>query len=152
MARAGKRARRLLTIVWAAPATLVGLALAAPALPLGARLRLAAGAIEVGGGRLPGWMARVPKTSRFGAITFGHVILGTDHATLDALRAHEQAHVRRYERWGVFFFPLYAGSSLIQLLRGRDPYAHNRFEREACVAAAAGGPPSGERGRRERAR
>lgn len=131
---------------------MLGLAIAAPALALGASARIVAGAIEIGGGRLPGWMARMTKTSRFGAITFGQVILGTDHATLAALRAHEQAHVRQYERWGVLFFPLYAGSSLIQLLRGRDPYAHNRFEREACVAAADRGPPSGEPGRRERAR
>ncbi len=141
MARAGNRARRLLRIVWAAPATLVGLALAAPALALGARLRLAGGALEVGGGRLPGWIARLPGASRFGAITLGHVILGADAATLDALRPHEQVHVRQYERWGALFFPLYAGSSLIQFLRGRDPYEHNRFERQARMLSAAGSGP-----------
>jgi len=36
-----------------------------------------------------------------------------------------------YEKWGVLFFPLYCGSSLIQLLCGRNPYSGNHFERQA---------------------
>jgi hypothetical protein len=44
--------------------------------------------------------------------------------------------VRQYERWGALFFVLYAVSSLCQWLRGRDPYWHNRFEREARCAGA----------------
>lgn len=39
--------------------------------------------------------------------------------------------MRQYERWGVLFFPLYLGSSLLQLLRGRSPYWHNHFELQA---------------------
>jgi hypothetical protein len=46
--------------------------------------------------------------------------------------------VRQYERWGAFFFPAYLGSSLWQLVRGRDPYRHNRFEREAFRASGGG--------------
>jgi hypothetical protein len=59
------------------------------------------------------------------------VIVGVDRAELKRSRAHEQVHVRQYERWGILFFPLYLGSSLGQLLRGRRPYRDNRFEREA---------------------
>lgn len=49
-------------------------------------------------------------------------------------RVHERVHIRRYERWGVLFFPLYFGSSLLQLLRGRSPYWHNYFEQQVYRA------------------
>ncbi len=116
---------------WAAPASLVGLLLAAPALVAGARLRRIDGTLEVGGGRLPGWLQRLPGSVDIAAITFGHIILGRDTDTLERCRRHERVHVRQYERWGVLFFPLYLGSSAWQWLRGRDPYWHNRFEVEA---------------------
>jgi len=45
--------------------------------------------------------------------------------------------VRQYERWGMLFFPLYIGSSLAQLLSGRDPHCYNHFEREAFMNAAS---------------
>ena len=45
--------------------------------------------------------------------------------------AHEQAHVRQYERWGVFFFVAYPAASLWQLLRCRRPYIDNWFEVQA---------------------
>jgi hypothetical protein len=48
-----------------------------------------------------------------------------------AVRAHEQVHVRQYERWGPLFVPAYLLSSLVELLRGRRPYRDNWFEREA---------------------
>ena len=51
------------------------------------------------------------------------------------MRAHERVHVRQYERLGALFFPLYVGSSLVQWLRGRDPYFDNHFEREAYALA-----------------
>jgi hypothetical protein len=38
------------------------------------------------------------------------------------------------------FFPLYLGSSLLQIVRGRDPYLDNPFEREAFERD---GPPLG---------
>ena len=66
-----------------------------------------------------------------GAITLGHVVLGGSEHTLCQLRAHEQEHVRQYERWGVVFFLAYPASSLIQLLRGRHPYWLNHFEVQA---------------------
>ena len=95
------------------------------------------GALEVAGGALGRQVARLPPPFCFAAITLGHVIVGIDHATLDQVRAHEQVHVRQYERWGAVFFPLYIGSSLVQLLRGRDPYWNNCFEREAYAVAGA---------------
>jgi hypothetical protein len=47
------------------------------------------------------------------------------------VRAHEQAHVRQYERWGLFFFVAYPAASLWQLLRCRRPYLDNWFEVQA---------------------
>lgn len=123
---------------WAAPATLVGVCLSVAALAAGARPRIADGCIEVAGGRIARCIARLPRRCRFSAITFGHVIIGVDHATLSACRRHEQVHVRQYERWGVLFFPLYIGSSLMQLMLHRDPYHDNRFEREACAQSGEG--------------
>ena len=119
----------IMRVAWAAPATLIGLALALPALIAGASANIVDGVVEIGGGRL-GRLA-ASRRSRFRAITFGHVILGVDQATLARLRAHEHVHVRQYERWGALFFPLYIGSSAMQWLRGRDPYRDNHFEREA---------------------
>ena len=69
--------------------------------------------------------------ARFDAITLGHVVIGASPAALARCRAHERVHVRQYERFGVLFFPLYAASSALQWLRGRDPYWDNRFERQA---------------------
>jgi hypothetical protein len=123
--------RSLTRYLWAAPASAVGLVFAIIALALGARARVVDGALEVGGGRFAAIVSRLPRFMRFGAITLGHVITGVDRAELDRSRAHEQVHVRQYERWGILFFPLYLGSSLGQLLRGRQPYRDNRFEREA---------------------
>lgn len=131
LARAGRRLARLPRYIWAAPASAVGLALGIPALFAGAGARRIDGALEIGGGRMPAWLQRLPGGIDVAAITFGHVIIGRDEATLARCRRHEQVHVRQYERWGVLFFPLYLGSSLWQWLRGRDPYWHNRFEIEA---------------------
>ncbi len=133
-----EEAVRALRYAWAAPCSLVGLLLAATALAFGATSRVMEGAMEVAGGRIPLLVSRLPKGLRFSAITFGHVILGVSHAVLDFHRGHERVHVRQYERWGILFFPLYCGSSLVQLLRGRDFYLDNRFEREArCAIASA---------------
>jgi hypothetical protein len=120
-----------LRYAWASPATLIGLAPSVLAGMAGARARVVGGAVEVAGGRLQRGIARLPRGCRFAAITLGHVVICIDEPTAARVRAHEQVHVRQYERWGVLFFPLYLGSSLMQLLRGRDPYRDNRFEREA---------------------
>ena len=125
----------LLRYAWAAPATLVGLVIAGAALAAGARARVVDGVVEVGGGACGRALVRWPRVLRFQAITFGHVILGRDHAVLARLRDHERVHVRQYERWGPLFLPLYAAASAWALLRGRDPYRDNRFEAEAFRVA-----------------
>lgn len=125
---------RTLRYAWASPATLVGLLLGAIALALRGRVRRVDGCLEFDGGRLRDAIARLPGPCRFCAITLGHVIVGVDARSLDAVRAHEHVHVRQYERYGLLFFPLYLGSSLVQLAQRRDPYRDNRFEREAFAA------------------
>ena len=126
----------ILRYVWASPATAVGLALSAVALCAGAHVHCIDGVIEVGGGHLRALTSRLPPCARFAAITFGHVVIGIDHDVLREVREHERVHVQQYERWGLLFFPLYVGSSVIQLLAGRNPYRDNAFEREAYAACA----------------
>jgi hypothetical protein len=125
----------VLRYAWAAPATLVGVLVALPAFATGARARVIVGVIEITGGGVGRLIAALPLRYRFCAITFGHVVVCTDQWTAAAVRAHEHVHVHQYERLGALFFPLYIGSSVAQLLRGRDPYFDNRFEREACALA-----------------
>jgi hypothetical protein len=118
---------RLVKLLWALPCSLVGLVLALPLFATRAQARITDGVFEVvlrpAGGAL-GWLP-------FRCITFGHVILAVDGAELEQLRAHEQVHVRQYERWGLLFFLLYAASSAWQLLRGGRPYWDNHFEVQA---------------------
>lgn len=135
---------RFLVIIryaWASPASLLGLLLAATAVSLGATCRVVDGVVEVAGGRFSRVFPLLPRVCHFEAITFGHVVIGLDHILLAHLRPHEHAHVRQYERWGILLLPLYLGSSAAQLLRGRHPYLHNHFEREAFAKEAT--PPGG---------
>ncbi len=118
-------------LAWAAPWSLVGLAIGCLACLLGAQVQRRSGTLEFSGGRLGRAVALLPPRFGFVAITFGHVILGVDAATLDAARTHEQVHVRQYERWGPLFVPAYLAESLAQWLRGGRAYLDNRFEREA---------------------
>ncbi len=120
--------------LWPAPWTLLGLLLAVLALALGGRGRVVGGALEVSGGHLGAWAAACVGPFGVTALTLGHVILGSSAEMLGCLRAHEQVHVRQYERWGVLFVPAYLASSLWQLLRGRHVYRDNCFEREAFGA------------------
>ena len=131
--------KHLLLIIrytWAAPASAIGLFLLALALCLGATCRVVDGVAEVAGGRVSRIFPFLPRICHFEAITFGHVVVGLDHGLLTLLRPHEHAHVRQYERWGILFIPLYLCSSALQLLSGRNPYLHNRFEKEAFAKAA----------------
>jgi hypothetical protein len=117
---------------WAGPNTLLGLMLGLMALG-GGRAALVRGVLEVHGPALR-WMLRhltlVPGGAA--AITFGHVVIGTDAAALELTRAHERVHVRQYERWGPLFIPAYLAAGLWMMVRGRHPYLENPFEREAC--------------------
>ena len=128
---------RFLLYAWAAPASAIGCCIAVFALCLGATWRIVYGVVEVGGGRFASLVLLLPSAIRFNAITLGHIVLGLNHTVLETHHVHEYAHVRQYERWGMFFFPLYIGSSFVQLLRGRDPHRNNYFEREAYLNAAS---------------
>jgi hypothetical protein len=120
--------------LWAAPCSAVGLALALPMLFFGASMKPIDGVIEISLAALLRrfGLHRMP----FRAITFGHVIIGASRASLRRLRPHERVHVRQYELWGAFFFAAYPLSSLFQLLRGRSPYWHNWFEKQAYAKGA----------------
>jgi hypothetical protein len=116
--------RRLARYLWAAPASVVGIALA----PFFDRRSITRGMLLCEGARWPrrlGW--------RFSAITFGHVVLSTVEADADLMR-HEEVHVRQYERWGVFLLPAYLVASLWVRLRGRRAYWDNPFEKAARSA------------------
>lgn len=123
---------RLLAVIWALPMTVLGLL----ALPLawvgGGRTRVVDGVIEAHGGWITAFLRRWPPFSAgAAAMTLGHVVLAMSPRDMEESRAHERVHVRQCERWGVFFLPAYLASSVWALLRGRDPYHDNPFEREA---------------------
>ena len=128
---------KLFRYLWAAPASAIGVALALASLAAGGRISLHEGVVEAEGALL-GWGLEHLTLLEHGAaaITFGHVVLARDAATLGWTRAHERVHVRQYERWGVLFIPLYLAASLWAVARGQDAYSDNPFEREAIKAAA----------------
>jgi len=126
---------RYFRYAWAIPYTLLGLLVGGVAVLLGATLRRHHGVIEIYGGHLGAAVARLPRLLNFSAMTLGHVILAVDHSAMAQLRRHEHVHVRQYERWGPLFVPAYLLSSLVQLLRGRNPYRENHFERQAYALA-----------------
>jgi hypothetical protein len=121
-----------LKYLWAAPATVLGLALAGVGVSAGGRISRHGGVFEAEG-LLLAWGLRHLTLVRGGvsAITFGHVVLARDARTLRATRAHERVHVRQYERWGPLFIPVYIAASMWAALRGGNPYFDNPFEREA---------------------
>ncbi len=121
--------RSTLAYLWVAPVTLFGLLLALSVYCLGASVKRRFGVLEVAGN------TRTPilrsLSSRFEAITLGHVILGRNHGTLSRYRRHEHVHVRQYERWGPLFPVLYVLASFKALLTGKRFYWDNVFEVEA---------------------
>lgn len=122
---------KLIAYAWAVPNTVLGILLGFVMLGLGGKVRIVKGVAEFYGGKAGRFFASLPHPFCFGALTLGHVILGTCHRELVALRAHEHVHVRQYERWGMFFLPAYALSSLWELTHGRCGYRNNFFERQA---------------------
>jgi len=98
----------------------------------GGGARVVDGVLEIHGG-VVSWLLRHCTLLRGGAsaMTLGHVVLGRDLELLELTRTHERVHVRQAERWGPLFIPAYLLASLIALLRGRQAYMDNVFEREA---------------------
>lgn len=131
---------RTLRYLWPAPYTAAGVLLGVIGLLFGGKWRVERGVLEFAGGGAGRALARLPQPLAFSAMTLGHVILAIDHAALAELRHHEHVHVRQYEHWGPLFLPAYLLSSLFQLLRGRNPYRENHFERQAYAAAPARRP------------
>ena len=124
-----KRVAQFFAIVWASPASVLGLLVAAATLASGGKVRRVGVVLEIYGGAASWLLERFP----FGpfAMTLGHTVLGRTDAALDLSRKHELVHVRQYELWGPFFIPAYLLSSLVLWLRGRDAYRDNPFEIEA---------------------
>ena len=78
-----------------------------------------------------------PFSGSVAAMTLGHVVVGVSLAALTATRAHERAHVRQFERWGILLLVLYPLAGLLAWARGGNPYRDNPFEREARAAEGA---------------
>lgn len=120
-----------LSMLWAFPWTLLGLAFGVLGLLTGGKVQRVGRVIEFHGG-IPAWLLRrAPIIGGAAAITFGHTVLARTKDDLDHSREHELVHVRQYERWGLFFVPAYLGCSLWLMLRGKHAYWDNPFEREA---------------------
>lgn len=113
--------------LWALPNTLFGLAIGLLALATGGSVGRTGGVVEFHGG-FANWLLRLLNVW---GMTWGYVILGKDRPALDAVRAHELVHVEQYGKWGPFFIPAYALSSLIQLWKGKRMYRDNFLEVEA---------------------
>lgn len=129
---------QILRYVWAFPVTLLGMLTALVARGSGGTLQRVEGVLEVAGG----WPARIlrcgfPFSGAVAALTLGHVVVGESMNALVETRAHERAHVRQFERWGVLLLVLYPLAGLVAWIRGGNPYHDNRFEREARTAALA---------------
>jgi hypothetical protein len=119
---------RLIAYLWAAPVSLVGLALAVLAKLTGGRMQFRHGILESYGGLL----SPLLRGSRFhnggAGMTLGHVSLARNADCLARSRAHESAHVRQFERWGPLLLPAYWLVGLWLRLRGYDAYLDNPFE------------------------
>lgn len=123
--------RLIVKTLWVLPSSIVGLGPAIAIVLLGGEVRRNQGTLEVTYRKRFSHCGHLTKSLPFRGITFGHVILAVTEEELERLRAHERVHVRQYERWGIFFFPAYLGSSLWQLVRGRRAYWDNYFEVQA---------------------
>ncbi len=122
---------KLLKLLWAAPCSALGLALAVFPLAAGGTARWSDGALEVTARQTKANCGKLARALPFRGIVFGHVILAVTKEELAIIGPHERVHVAQYERWGPLFFLAYGASGLWQLVRGRSPYWHNYFEVQA---------------------
>lgn len=121
------RVGRVVGVVWAAPATSLGLAAAAST---GGRWRWddTVGAVVVAGGERG--MNAIQARLGFAANTLGHVVICRQDEPSPALLAHEAVHVRQTERLGVLLLPVYIW------LMARWGYRDHPLERAARLGAA----------------
>jgi len=120
----------VLSLFWALPLTLAGLAIALP-------IFVWHGHVQFIHGRSFAFLVRGPLADillghhPFGAMTamaLGHIVISENQGLSMRVLAHELEHVRQAERWGIIFPLAYLASSVWAALRGRDPYWHNHFE------------------------
>lgn len=123
--------RRVWSLLWALPCSIVGMVLATLPLLAGGQARWSAGALEVTYRESEAGCGRLTRELAFRGIVFGHVILAVTRDELLRMGPHERVHVQQYERWGALFFFAYGASSLWQLLQGRSAYWDNHFEVQA---------------------
>ena len=133
-ARATTPAGRALGYLWAAPNTLVGLAVAATCR---GSVRRVEGALAVCGARGP--LGRMLARRGFSATTLGHVIIARGEPS-PALLAHELCHTRQAERLGVAFGPAYLA---LLAVYGYRRHPMDRAARAAAQRASDPGPASG---------
>lgn len=120
-----------LAILWALPATLIGLIVGLFGLATGGRVIRTGRVIEFWGGGAAWFLQRFPLIAGAAAVTFGHTVLAQTKHDLERTREHELIHVAQYERWGPFFLPAYLACYFWLWLCARDPYLDNPFEVEA---------------------
>ncbi len=127
---------RLAQYLWALPYTLIGSLFTPLVLATGGRAHVLDGVLELYGPLPEFWLRRVALVPNAAAITIGHVVLARDRDALEFTRAHERAHVRQYEKWGLAFIPAYVAAGAWALAAGDGAYRGNYFEREARREAA----------------
>ena len=133
----------MFAILWAAPWTLVGLAIGILAVSTGGGGRRVGRVLEFHGGWLEWLLTCAPLAGGASAMTLGHTVLGRTSGDLDRTRDHELVHVAQYERWGLAFVPAYFACSAWLYLRGQHPYWDNPFEREAYGRESESGAANG---------
>ena len=119
----------LVKVLWASPASLLGLCVGLLGLCTRGGVRLRPPALQFHGGAVT-WLLRLTPV-RACAMTLGHVVLGQSEGELTRTFAHELIHIRQYERWGPAFIPAYLLCSAFIWLRGGNCYLDNPFELEA---------------------
>lgn len=124
--------------LWAAPSTMLGLALVLLACRR-ARVCVVDGVIEAHGPAIAWALTHLTVLAGgASAVTLGHVVIGRDARALRRTRVHERVHVRQHEQWGPLFLPAYLAASAWAIARGGHVYLDNWFERQAFCAEAAG--------------
>ncbi len=118
-------------VLWTSPNTFLGLMIGLANLAFGGNVRFRVGAVECYGGGVRRMLRSLPTGPNTAGMTLGHVILGQTAEGLERVSNHERVHVAQYCRWGPFFLPAYALSSVWAWLHGKDPYRGNVFEVEA---------------------
>ena len=83
----------MFAILWAAPWTLLGLAIGILAVSTGGGGRRVGRVLEFHGGWLEWLLTRAPLAGGASAMTLGHTVLGRTAGDLDRTRDHERVHV-----------------------------------------------------------